>query len=42
MAQKLLRAVYAENQLGEVLTDFWFHHFNVSFRGRSFLRPQAQ
>ncbi len=30
MAQKLGRAVYAENQLREVLTDFWFNHFNVS------------
>lgn len=30
MAQKLLRAVYSENQLREVLTDFWFNHFNVS------------
>jgi uncharacterized protein (DUF1800 family) len=30
MAAKLLRAVYAENQLREVLTDFWFNHFNVS------------
>jgi uncharacterized protein (DUF1800 family) len=29
-AQKLLRAVYAENQLSEVMTDFWFNHFNVS------------
>lgn len=29
-AQKLLRAIYAENQLREVLTDFWFNHFNVS------------
>ncbi len=29
-AQKLLRAVYANNQLVEVLTDFWFNHFNVS------------
>ena len=29
-AQKLLRAVYAENQLQEVLADFWFNHFNVS------------
>ncbi len=28
-AQKLLRAVYAENQLTEVLTDFWLNHFNV-------------
>jgi len=29
-AQKLYRAVYAENQLAEVLTGFWFDHFNVS------------
>ena len=31
-AQKLLRARYAENQLVEVLTDFWFNHFNVAFQ----------
>ncbi len=31
-AQKLLRARYAENQLAEVLTDFWFNHFNVAFQ----------
>ncbi|MDY7092828.1 MAG: DUF1800 domain-containing protein [Acidobacteriota bacterium] len=30
MAAKLYRAVYSENQLQEVLTDFWFNHFNVS------------
>jgi uncharacterized protein (DUF1800 family) len=30
MVNKLLRATYSENQLQEVLTDFWFHHFNVS------------
>ena len=29
-AQKLLRAVQSPNQLREVLTDFWFNHFNVS------------
>jgi uncharacterized protein (DUF1800 family) len=29
LAAKLLRAVYARNQLQEVLTDFWFNHFNV-------------
>ena len=29
-AAKLVRAVYAENQLAEVLADFWFNHFNVS------------
>lgn len=28
--QKVLRATYTENQLQEVLTDFWFNHFNVS------------
>ena len=30
--QKLMRAVYSENQLTEVLTDFWFNHFNVTTR----------
>ena len=30
--QKLLRAVYSERQLQEVLTDFWFNHFNVDSR----------
>ncbi len=30
VTQKLYRALYTENQLGEVLTDFWFNHFNVS------------
>lgn len=29
--QKVLRAVYTSNQLQEVLTEFWFNHFNVSF-----------
>jgi len=28
-ANKMLRAIYSENQLAEVLTDFWFNHFNV-------------
>lgn len=28
--QKVLRAAYSKNQLQEVLTDFWFNHFNVS------------
>jgi uncharacterized protein (DUF1800 family) len=27
---KLLRATYSERQLAEVMTDFWFNHFNVS------------
>jgi len=34
--QKILRAVYSHNQLKEVLTDFWFNHFNVSLtKGQS-------
>lgn len=28
--QKILRATYSENQLREVMTTFWFNHFNVS------------
>jgi uncharacterized protein (DUF1800 family) len=31
--QKMLRAVYGERQLQEVLVDFWFNHFNV-FAGK--------
>ena len=30
--EKVLRAVYSERQLEEVLTDFWFNHFNVDAR----------
>jgi len=30
--QKILRAVYSERQLQEVLTDVWFNHFNVDAR----------
>ena len=26
---KLLRAVYSDRQLEEVMTDFWFNHFNI-------------
>jgi len=29
-AQKILRAAYSNNQLLEVMTAFWFNHFNVS------------
>jgi uncharacterized protein (DUF1800 family) len=29
---KMLRAVYSDRQLQEVLTDFWFNHFNVDAR----------
>jgi uncharacterized protein (DUF1800 family) len=29
MQAKLERAVYSERQLDEVMTDFWFNHFNV-------------
>ena len=28
--QKIIRAAYSNNQLEEVMTDFWFNHFNVS------------
>ncbi|HEX5736571.1 MAG TPA: DUF1800 domain-containing protein [Blastocatellia bacterium] len=28
-AQKVIRAVYSERQLQEVMTDFWYNHFNV-------------
>nr|WP_295923324.1 DUF1800 domain-containing protein [uncultured Dyadobacter sp.] len=30
ISQKILRAACSRNQLREVLTDFWFNHFNVS------------
>jgi uncharacterized protein (DUF1800 family) len=30
--QKLLRAIYSDRQLHEVLADFWFNHFNVDAR----------
>jgi uncharacterized protein (DUF1800 family) len=30
---KLLRAIYSDRQLDEVMTDFWFNHFNV-FAGK--------
>ena len=29
--QKIMRTVYSKNQLLEVMTSFWFNHFNVSF-----------
>jgi len=34
---RLLRAVYSERQLQEVLVDFWFNHFNV-FAGKGATR----
>ena len=30
ISAKIERAAYSKNQLQEVLTDFWFNHFNVS------------
>jgi len=30
VSQKILRAAYTQNQLQEVMTSFWFNHFNVS------------
>jgi len=35
--QKVLRAVYSERQLNEVMVDFWFNHFNV-FAGKGATR----
>jgi uncharacterized protein (DUF1800 family) len=35
--QKILRAVYSDRQLEEVMTDFWFNHFNV-FAGKGATR----
>jgi uncharacterized protein (DUF1800 family) len=29
MQAKILREIYSERQLDEVMTDFWFNHFNV-------------
>ncbi len=34
---KLIRAIYSERQLEEVLVDFWFNHFNV-FAGKGVTR----
>ncbi|OCX53264.1 hypothetical protein BEL04_02870 [Mucilaginibacter sp. PPCGB 2223] len=31
ISQNILRAAYTNNQLQEVMSDFWFNHFNVSF-----------
>lgn len=30
LAQKATRALYSQHQVQEVMTDFWFNHFNVS------------
>jgi uncharacterized protein (DUF1800 family) len=38
LAQKTLRALHTEHQLREVMTDFWFNHFNVS-RTNNAARP---
>lgn len=32
MEQKLLREIYSTHQLEEVMTDFWFNHFNIFIR----------
>src|SRR5688572_10066763 len=29
-SQKLIRALYSQRQLQEVMVDFWFNHFNVN------------
>ena len=33
-ASRIIRAVYSDNQLEEVMTDFWLNHFNV-YAGKS-------
>jgi len=38
---KLIRAVHSANQLEEVLTDFWFNHFNVNLND-AFVRFSIQ
>ncbi|MBC7616753.1 MAG: DUF1800 family protein, partial [Pedobacter sp.] len=30
ISQKITRAIYTNNQFKELMTDFWFNHFNVS------------
>jgi hypothetical protein len=37
VSAKIVRAVHGKNQLEEVLTDFWFNHFNV-FVNDAFVR----
>jgi uncharacterized protein (DUF1800 family) len=32
MAQRLTRDIYSNSQLEEVMTDFWFNHFNIFLR----------
>lgn len=31
VSQRIMRCVYAQNQVWEVMTCFWFNHFNVSY-----------
>ena len=31
MEQKIIRGIYSERQLQEVMTDFWFNHFNIFY-----------
>ncbi|WP_066837285.1 DUF1800 domain-containing protein [Rufibacter ruber] len=35
ISQKILRAIYTQNQLQEILTSFWFNHFNVSLTNKN-------
>ncbi len=36
--QKIIRAAYSNNQLQEVMTSFWFNHFNVSLTKNNSVR----
>ena len=38
---KILRAAFSQNQLREVLADFWYNHFNVSARAQAVHRAFA-
>ncbi len=46
---KVIRAVYSERQLQELMTDFWMNHFNINFGDHQFtahfeyqvIRPRA-
>jgi uncharacterized protein (DUF1800 family) len=46
---KMIRAVYSERQLQELMTDFWMNHFNINFGDHPFtahfeeqvIRPRA-
>jgi uncharacterized protein (DUF1800 family) len=40
-AQKLIRAVHSDRQLQEVMTDFWFNHFNIFWLNFFFFKQKT-